>query len=417
MLSRLEAAIGAREWCRSGFDMAQKVTIFLPTYDRPEMLCKTLAFLQDTPDRFPIIVADGSNDHNGRKNAVACRQAGSNVTYFHFPTPVEALPPTEIPLLEDHHKIIANYYRRYLHALDQIVTPYVVHCSDDDLLIPETVAESAEFLDQNADYVACHGMYFNFRYLTDGLEIECATYDGPSLDGNEFAIRLIQLFSRYECPFAAVYRVSATRAIIPQLVKIRVLLFTEVFHATTSVAIGKIKRLNRLYYLRNVGVPNNPRPFQSWRDWYVKDFDEFFEQYREFRSMAMYLVAQTGKDMDADRLRRTIDMAFMVYAGREFHMLHWMHFYLTDAITDQDERERLRPLLTERLWNQSNPPPSGTAEREAANISTTNIAPQLRIPAEVEARLPREQWKLLAKRLHSSPGWLRYLRPSNLRIK
>ena len=194
MLSRLEAAIGAREWCRSGFDMAQKVTIFLPTYDRPEMLCKTLAFLQDTPDRFPIIVADGSNDHNGRKNAVACRQAGSNVTYFHFPTPVEALPPTEIPLLEDHHKIIANYYRRYLHALDQIVTPYVVHCSDDDLLIPETVAESAEFLDQNADYVACHGMYFNFRYLTDGLEIECATYDGPSLDGNEFAIRLISAF-------------------------------------------------------------------------------------------------------------------------------------------------------------------------------------------------------------------------------
>ena len=123
-------------------------------------------------------------------------------------------------------------------------------------------------------------------------------------------------FDPAECPFAAVYRVSATRAIIPQLVKIRVLLFTEVFHATTSVAIGKIKRLNRLYYLRNVGVPNNPRPFQSWRDWYVKDFDEFFEQYREFRSMVMYLVAQTGKDMDADRLRRTIDMAFMVYGTR-----------------------------------------------------------------------------------------------------
>jgi hypothetical protein len=228
---------------------------------------------------------------------------------------------------------------------------------------------------------------------------------------------LIQLFSRYECPFAAVYRVSATQTIVPRLDRIPVTLFSEVFHATASIAIGKIKRLNRLYYLRNVGVPNNPRPFQSWRDWYVKDFDEFFEQYREFRSMVMYLVAQTGKDMDADRLRRTIDMAFMVYAGREFHMLHWMHFYLTDAITDQDERERLRPLLTERLWNQSNPPPSGTAEREVANISTTNIAPQLRIPAEVEARLPREQWKLLAKRLHSSPGWLRYLRPSNLRIK
>jgi nucleoside-diphosphate-sugar epimerase len=32
--------------------MVQKVTIFLPTYDRPEMLSKTLAFLQDAPDRF-----------------------------------------------------------------------------------------------------------------------------------------------------------------------------------------------------------------------------------------------------------------------------------------------------------------------------------------------------------------------------
>jgi len=131
----------------------------------------------------------------------------------------------------------------------------------------------------------------------------------------------------------------------------------------------------------------------------------------------MDLVAQTSKDVDAKKLRRTIDMAFMVYAGREFHMLHWMHFYLTETITDENERERLRPFLMDRLWKQAAPQPPAAAEKEAANIMTTNIAPQLRIPAQVEARLSREQWKLLAKRLHSSPGWLRYLRPSNLWIK
>ncbi len=397
--------------------MAQNVTIFLPTYNRPEMLSKTLAFVQESREPFPIIVADGSNHDNAHRNADICRAAGSNVTYFHVPTPAEALRPTEIPSLKHHREIIANYYRRYLHALEQITTPYIVHCSDDDLLIPETVAESAEFLDRNPDYVACQGMYFNFHYVTDGLEIECATLDGPSLDGNELATRLIQLFSRYECPFAAVYRVSATRAIIPRFEEIRVLLFTEVFHATASVILGKIKRLNGLYYLRNVGVPNNPRPFQSWRDWYVMDFDEFVEHYRQYRAMVMDLVAQTSKDVDAKKLRRTIDMAFMVYAGREFHMLHWMHFYLTETITDENERERLRPFLMDRLWKQAAPQPPAAAEKEAANIMTTNIAPQLRIPAQVEARLSREQWKLLAKRLHSSPGWLRYLRPSNLWIK
>lgn len=397
--------------------MSQKVTIFIPTYNRPDMLSKTLAFLQDTPERFPIIVGDGSSEENGRRNAAVCRSAGSNVTYFHFPSPAPSKsspPPSGVPSLKYHQDIMDNYYARYLRGLQLVTTPYVLHTGDDDLIIPETIAESAEFLERHPDYVACHGTYFNFHYSNDGVEIECPTYDGPSLDGSELASRLIQLYSRYESPYAAVFRVSVTRAIIERIGKIPVALFGEVFQATAAVAMGKIKRLNWLYYLRNLGVPSNPRPFESWRDWYVKDFDGFFEHYLGFRATVIDLVTQS-EAVDVGRLRKTIDMAFMVYAGREFHMLHWMHFYLTEAITDEHERERLRPLLMERLWNQPQSP--GAPELEAANILTTNIAPQLRIPAQVEARLSREQWNLLAKRLHSSRGWLRYLRPSNLRVK
>jgi glycosyltransferase domain-containing protein len=382
--------------------MTRSVTIVVPTLDRPDMLSKTLSFLSNTIHCFPIIVADGSNSDNALRNADACRLAGSHVSYLHLPSPHR---PAGVPTLDEHEEILANYMRRYLSALDQVTTPYVVHCGDDDLLIPETVGRCAQFLDHNPDYVACHGVYFHFHYVGNSLKVEYSTYDGPSLDGTELGSRLIQLYWHYESPYAAVFRTAAQRAIIKQAGKLRAGLFSEIFHATASIVVGKIKRLDAIYYFRNVGIASNARPFEDWNQWFVKNFDEFFRHYQEYRTEVIdFSLKGFGANLDADRLRRTIDMAFMVYVGREFHMWYWIAEYLSVAIADQQERDRMGPFLNERLIGQTPMQVSPAAPtKEPVLVSPMKSFAHVRIPPLVQARFSDEQWDLLNEGLNPRP--------------
>jgi glycosyltransferase domain-containing protein len=378
--------------------MPQVVTIVIPTYNRPEMLFRTLSFLQDKSERFPIIVADGSDLENAARNAECCRSTGSNVSYFHLPSPPIASGTFS---LKQYEELQTNFFQRYLLALNRVTTPYVVLNGDDDLLIPETVTASSKFLDSNSDYVACHGMYFNFRYLQNGIEIECSTYDGPSIDGAELGTRLIQLYSRYESPYAAVYRTPIARTIAQQAIEKP--LFEEIFQATAAVVAGKIRRLDEIYYFRNVGIPPNPRPFDNWHQWFFKDFDGFFRCYQEYRTKVLsFATEQLGLVLDADGLRRTIDMVFMIYMGREFHILYWIPEYLSVVTTDENERDRLGHLLNERLLGQPQPqssvePPNGSP----AALSMKTI-PGLRMPQKIQARFSEEKWAVLWKRLRSA---------------
>jgi len=378
--------------------MSQDVTVIIPTFNRPEMLPRTLSFLQNTANRLPIIVADGSDAENSARNLQTCRRVGANVSYVHLPAPPEIADASPFCRYEE---IVAHYFRRYLLALTRVATRYVVHCGDDDLLMPEAIIESAKFLDGNSEYVACHGMYFNFRYANSGIDVECSTYDGPAIDGNEFGSRLFQLFSRYESSYAAVYRTSLQKVILERLVEMPWALFSEIFHATATLVHGKVKRLDRIYYLRNVGVPSNPRPFEDWNQWILKDWDGFLAYYLEYRTrITAFAAARMSPALDPDRLRRTIDLAFMLYVGRDFSMAYWIYQYLATAVVAQEERDRLGILVNERLLAPppSQPPPAPQPLHEVRGDAGS--AP-LRVPAAVAARHPPPQWELLRSKLQS----------------
>jgi glycosyltransferase domain-containing protein len=383
--------------------MSQDVTVIIPTFNRPEMLPRTLSFLQNTANRLPIIVADGSDAENSAHNLETCRRAGANVSYVHIPAPPEIADAAPFRRYLD---LLAHYFRRYLLALTRVATRYVVHCGDDDLLMPEAIIESAEFLDGNSEYVACHGMYFNFRFTNRGVDIESSTYDGPAIDGNEFGSRVIQLFSRYESPYAAVYRAPVQRAILERLVEMPGTLFSEIFHATATLVEGKVKRLDRIYYLRNIGVPSNPRPFEHWDQWILKDLDGFFACYLEYRTrITAFADVRMSPAPDPDRLRRTIDLAFMLFVGRQFSMAYWIYQYLATAVVAQEERDRLSILLNERLLAPppSQPPPTPQPVDEVPSGASGDAGPfPLRVPPEIAARHSPAQWELLRSKLQ--PG-------------
>jgi glycosyltransferase domain-containing protein len=317
--------------------MAPLLTVVIPTYNRPDVLIGTLRLLQSSFASVPIIVADGSDDERAKKNA-ECKQLGQNVSYFHLPIGSEAP--------------IKNYFRRVMSALDQLTTPYVVFCGDDDIIVPDNALRSVKFLEDNKDYVACHGSYLLFRYDQDTIRIENNAPVRHSIDSEEVGGRLMQLFSGYEANYYAVFRASVQRKLLILCEQAEMPLWPEIFHSAAAAIEGKIKRLNNIYCLRNIGnAPHFNNDIRNFGRWVASDLDGFLEKYGRFREKAIsWASEQADGRIGSENLRRAIDMAFVLYLGREFDASYWIEQYLAIAMFDETEKAKVRARLEQILY-------------------------------------------------------------------
>ena len=160
----------------------------------------------------------------------------------------------------------------------------------------------------------------------------------------------MEFYSRYEAPYYAVFRTSAQRFIFGQAQEITNAMLLETFHSAAVVMEGKLKRLNEIYYLRNLGIPHHARPIEGWNQWMALDFDDFFDHYRLHRAKIIEVFASRGNiKIDPQKMRRALDMSFIIYLGREFHMGYWVDEYLSTAVVDQKEKNRLRQKMNTSL--------------------------------------------------------------------
>ena len=311
--------------------MPQLLTIIIPTYNRPDSLLRTVHFLRRQSPALPLIVADGSAAQYAPHNA-QCAGFGDNVVYFHEPS-----IPDENPW--------KNYCRRMQQALARSDTPYSVACADDDLLISENAVQAAKFLDENPSYVGCHGHYLQFEYAGDIIRIPNVEYQEPSIDTNEISGRLLQLFSRYEALFYAVFRTAAMRVLLDRYSEPNPPLWPEIYHSTSAVIAGKIYRSNTIYCLRNIGNPPHYSAQASYRnfgEWIAADLDGFLAHYIKYRASALEWAATSA---DENNLHTALDLAFMTYIGSEFNASYWIDRCCA-AVKDQTERAKLRERLT-----------------------------------------------------------------------
>lgn len=110
-----------------------KLTVFIPTKDRPLFLSNLLSFYSDKELTSQILVGDASDNS---KPIIYDKEL--NVK-FDFHPPGMLVPPSVKLLLE------------------QVKTPYAVFCSDDDYLIPERLDQCVKFLESNPGYSAVTG--------------------------------------------------------------------------------------------------------------------------------------------------------------------------------------------------------------------------------------------------------------------
>ena len=330
---------------------SSNLTLIVPTYDRPELLEKTLAFVCKLTD-MPIIVADGSSGSTSQKNSDICRRVGHNIKYFCQPVAEDPIGKTN------------NYRARVLEAVSLVETPYVAMCADDDLILPGFAQRCAEFLDDNPDYIACHGSYLGFSKSLTGLDINTIVYDGPSIDGSEVATRLMQLYSNYEATFYAVYRTAVQKKLLECMPSdLERFLMLETTQSAATAISGKVKRLEGIYYLRNLGVPPHARDVEGWNQWMAQDFPEFYACFTKHRERMLALASrQAGKAFDALRTARAFDMMFLLYVGREFHLGFWLDEYLRTLIDNESERNGMR-LRLEGPKSQLRSQPAGVADQ------------------------------------------------------
>ena len=128
---------------------SQKITIAVPTHNRPAFLNRLLMFFSQVSCRVPIIVMDSSDAdiRDVSRSVVESVRDRLEIEYRHLDLPCE-------------EKCTA--------VLTDISTPYVQLSADDDFVVPASLAECVAFLDAHPDYATVRGVQYNLNTCRGG---------------------------------------------------------------------------------------------------------------------------------------------------------------------------------------------------------------------------------------------------------
>jgi glycosyltransferase domain-containing protein len=203
--------------------MKEMITILIPSHNRHPYLDRVLDYYKDSGLR--VIVADSS--------PIAYRPAGQKPDlYLHLP-----------------HD---NLSTKLDLALQEVRTPYVAMCADDDFLIIDGIDTCIDFLKHHADFTAAQGNSINYRI--DGTRIDFRVmYPELSLEiGMDAAFdRLERMITDYKSFFYAVYRTAQLKIAFRGLGQaISNLYLNEYVTGIVPLALGKYIELPIFYQVR-----------------------------------------------------------------------------------------------------------------------------------------------------------------------
>lgn len=130
-----------------------QITILTPTMNRSEFVLRSLQYYSNISFAGTFMIGDSSNAQEQAKLRQYITEYSNKlrIIYLYFPP--------------DQYKNNAPCMREMIKKAD---TPYLVYAGDDDLLVPNTLAKCAQFLEQHSDYSAAHGVYVAFSIFQEG---------------------------------------------------------------------------------------------------------------------------------------------------------------------------------------------------------------------------------------------------------
>lgn len=218
--------------------MNTRVALLIPTMNRPDFLLRHFRFYDLTNSPHPLYISDSSNEENAKKIQEYIRQFKKlDITYQWVPPGKDCLNQL-LPLIKE---------------------KYSIHIGDDDLIIPETFTECAEFLETHPNYATCAGKQINIRFRKEEynkpygfIDRHASTLDGP-LEDEDMLVRVKKFWSDPSFINFSVRRVETERK-IRNITKNFSLMehFFEFITPTILSFSGKRKVLDRLGYVMQV---------------------------------------------------------------------------------------------------------------------------------------------------------------------
>jgi len=234
-------------------DIDRDLTVLLPLKGRPEFTLRWMKYADSVRFPFRVLIADGGEDDTGRK-VLSNKANFPNVDYEYLRHPYD--------------QTYAEYYSKVVDALSRIATPFVAMADNDDLFVIDGLKLSTEFLCAHPDYSACGGQ-FGYFWITPseeygnqsvlyGKQIDSKwQWNTQSIIEETAAQRIQKQCSSY---FYTQYDVQRTEELKSRFETLRDLNLKDLYLAEyllvflTGVA-GKIKRLDRLYAMRQMNAP------------------------------------------------------------------------------------------------------------------------------------------------------------------
>jgi glycosyltransferase domain-containing protein len=272
------------------------LTALLPTRDRPDECARQLRFLRGNEFAHRIVVLDASEP----ENAAAVRSACSSIAEFrHFE-----------PQYRMADKLAA--------AVADVSTPYVVLIPDDDIVLPQAMADAVAFLESHPDFVIAHGYCVAFHAHDDAIDMHRMIGFTPSIVDEQPLYRLYNLFRRYQSFYWGVFRTGIFRAAVTAACAMQVVAFRELTVMSTAILQGKVARLRSVYALCGQ-VKSHAAIHQSHPlFFFLHDAQTFFDNYVLFRDGIVAFIRRNDiATPPGVPLEQLLDLVYAAYLGRE----------------------------------------------------------------------------------------------------
>lgn len=231
-----------------------RLTIVLTLKDRPDFTRRWMRYMDNQRCPYRILIADGGADTEMEawlRDAANCR----NLTYEYIRYPLD--------------RDWRQFYTKQLDACSRVATEFLLLADNDDFYLLDEIPALIRYLDDHPDYVGCRGGIGYFSLLTkDGDTVNAATgfnylasaHESRSIDEEQFVERAECYFNglvqySHQMNWYCVYRRDAVVRSLKAVYKYEFadVVINEALLLLTLLAEGRVKVLDRLSYLRQMG--------------------------------------------------------------------------------------------------------------------------------------------------------------------
>jgi len=280
------------------------ISIIVPTMNRPGLLLRLVEYFNVLNFKGKILIGDSSDKevYSETKSALENYLNKLDICHIHLPNRSVAAAVLDM-----------NEY---------LTTSYACLIPDDDFLVPQTIKNCIEFLDEHDDYVAAHGV---------GVLIACSSGDSGNIESvgyysqtvsedSKSSIRLCEHLKNYSVTLFSVHRTEVWRKMfidtpVPEknTLSCDSSFRDELLPCCLSVAYGKVKQINGLYLVRQVHKERYLLP--GWYQWITDE--KWFPSFLWFRNKITTVISEVDNISMKDA-QVTFDMGFEMYLQKTF---------------------------------------------------------------------------------------------------